>query len=469
MSNIQQEDQDFNAERILLSLILILPETIPELTRLSHDHFYYDDYRQIFRSIEILVDTGQDITAVSIMDIVRSKVDTTQLKAVGDVLNILYLNINPRETAIYSLSGLESIIIRDWTIREINRYSQLLVSVSSGDQRDIEGISRYIHKLNELESSLTNTSKNPLVHVKEATEAFIEDYTTLHKRPAIMPTGIDYLDHFLGGGGENDTVLSKGGLPLFTVLLARPGAGKTTLALAFVMNIVRNFKNQSGLGVVVFSLEIGMKHLTAKILSNYCGVNISHILNKNLGQEDWEKIKNSPSEMEGLNLRLCTDSNLTGEDIKRIIAPIREEIGMIVIDYAGLMKDPFEQENPYLGLNENLKSLKSISDDWGISILLLSQAVGTKEGSKEPPRKAAGTMELSRKAELIIGIHKDEVYPDTLQFAILKNRYGPVDDSYRTRLWINWAIGQFFAPNESPVFNPDLKQVNDDNDDITDF
>ena len=92
--------------------------------------------------------------------------------------------------------------------------------------------------------------------------------------------------------------------------------------------------------------------------------------------------------MEGLTYILCTDSNLTGEDIKRIIAPIRDEIGMIVIDYAGLMKDPFEQENPYLGLNENLKSLKSICDDWGISILLLSQAVGTKEGSKEPPRKS---------------------------------------------------------------------------------
>ena len=469
MSNIQQEDQDFNAERILLSLILILPEKTHELTRLSHDHFYYDDYRHIFRSIEVLVDTGQDITAVSIIDDIASKVDTTQVNAVKKVLNNLYLNISPTDTAIYSLAGLESIIIRDWTIREISRYSQLLVSVASGEKRDMVGISKYIHKLNELESSLTHTSKNPLVHVKEATEAFIEDYTTLHKRPAIMPTGIDYLDHFLGGGGENDTVLSKGGLPLFTVLLARPGAGKTTLALAFVMNIVRNFKNQSGLGVVVFSLEIGMKHLTAKILANYCGVNISHILNKNLGQEDWEKIKNSPSEMEGLNLRLCTDFNLTGEDIKRILTPIRDEIGMIVIDYAGLMKDPFEQENPYLGLNENLKSLKSICDDWGISILLLSQAVGTKEGSKEPPRKAAGTMELSRKAELIIGVHKDEIYPDTLQFAILKNRYGPVDDSYRTRLCVNWPTGEFFAPNESPMFNSSLKQENFEEFDGTDF
>ena len=193
-----------------------------------------------------------------------------------------------------------------------------------------------------------------------------------------------------------------------------------------------------------------------------------NILNKNLGQEDWEKIKNSPTEMEGLNLRLCTDSNLTGEDIKRIIAPIRDEIGMIVIDYAGLMKDPFEQENPYLGLNQNLKSLKSICDDWGVSILLLSQAVGTKEGSQEPPRKAAGTMELSRMAELMMGIHKDKIYPDTLQVAILKNRYGPVDDSYRWRLWVNWATGEFCAPNESPMFNPDLAQGNND-EDITDF
>lgn len=469
MSNIQQEDQDFNAERILLSLILILPEKTPELTRLSHDHFYYNDYRHIFRSIEVLVDTGQDITAVSIIDDIASKVDTTQINTVKKVLNSLYLNISPTETAIYSLAGLESIIIRDWTIREISRYSQLLVSVASGEKRDMVGISKYIHKLNELESSLTNTSKNPLVHVKEATEAFIEDYTTLHKRPDITPTGMKYVDHYLGGGGENDTVLSKGGLPLFTVLLARPGAGKTTLALAFVMNIVRNFKNQTGMGVVVFSLEIGMKHLTAKILSNYCGVNISHILNKNLGQEDWKKIKNSPSGMEDLNLRLCTDFNLTGEDIKRIIAPIRDEIGMIVIDYAGLMKDPFEQENPYLGLNQNLKSLKSICDDWGISILLLSQAVGTKEGSKEPPRKAAGTMELSRMAELIIGIHKDEVYPDTLQIAKLKHRYGPTDDSYRWRLWVNWATGEFCAPNESPMFNSNLQQESDDNEDITDF
>ena len=54
MSNIQQEDQDFNAESILLSLILILPEKTPALTRLSHDHFYGNEYRHIFRSIEIL-------------------------------------------------------------------------------------------------------------------------------------------------------------------------------------------------------------------------------------------------------------------------------------------------------------------------------------------------------------------------------------------------------------------------------
>ena len=73
MSNIQQEDQDFNAERILLSLILILPEKTPALKRLSHDHFYYDAYKHIFRSIEILVDTGQDINAVSIIDDIKSK------------------------------------------------------------------------------------------------------------------------------------------------------------------------------------------------------------------------------------------------------------------------------------------------------------------------------------------------------------------------------------------------------------
>lgn len=421
MSNTQQEAFDLIAESTLLSIILLRPQEVSALKDLDYQHFYGNEYKEIFRGIQILANNNKDINAITIVDAIKSKVDETEKQSIDTTLQSLYSVIDISKIITYSVSALESIIIRDWTIREIKKYAQLLLEVTSNNDCMVPKIIEYTGRINELEAELTNQDKNPLVHIKDATRELVRAYKDINTKPSYLPTYIPVVDHALAGGGEDDD-LKEGGIYGITVLLGRSGARKTTLAQFIAMENAKN-----GVGCIFFSLELTQIPLTAKFISQQLEINATSIINKKLNSEEFQKLDNSIEKMEGIDLYISTKLSMTAQQIKAAVEPYKDKVGLIVIDYAGLMKSTRENASPYLGLNDNLEILKSIYDEWGIVVLLICQATRTKpDKAKEPPNETEieGSEKVRRDASVIMVIHPHDIYPDEKStLSIRKNRF----------------------------------------------
>ena len=83
-----------------------------------------------------------------------------------------------------------------------------------------------------------------------------------------LPTGFGVLDDKVNGLNKSDLVL----------LAARPGMGKTSMALNLALNVARS----SGQAVAVFSLEMSREQLVTRILSNQATVENQRLVTGNL-------------------------------------------------------------------------------------------------------------------------------------------------------------------------------------------
>ena len=90
------------------------------------------------------------------------------------------------------------------------------------------------------------------------------------------PTGLRDLDKRINGLNPSDLV----------IIAARPGMGKTTIAL----NIVANVAKATRKSVAFFSLEMSREQLASRLLSCESAVDNYKLSTGKLGPEDWEKI-----------------------------------------------------------------------------------------------------------------------------------------------------------------------------------
>ena len=137
-----------------------------------------------------------------------------------------------------------------------------------------------------------------------------------------LPTGFGVLDDRMNGLNKSDLVL----------LAARPGMGKTSMALNLALNVART----SGQAVAIFSLEMSREQLVTRILSNQATVENQRLVTGNLREADWVNIANAASVLSGLNILIDDNPMLTVADMNAKCRRI-DNLGFVVIDYLQLM------------------------------------------------------------------------------------------------------------------------------------
>ena len=84
------------------------------------------------------------------------------------------------------------------------------------------------------------------------------------------------LDRAISGLNNSDLIL----------LAARPGMGKTSMALNLLLNVGKS----SGKSAVFFSLEMSREQLAMRLLSNEAFIDNKKLTTGDLNDEDWGKI-----------------------------------------------------------------------------------------------------------------------------------------------------------------------------------
>ncbi|HEU5308552.1 MAG TPA: replicative DNA helicase [Acidimicrobiia bacterium] len=241
-----------------------------------------------------------------------------------------------------------------------------------------------------------------------------------------MPTGFDEIDKKLHGLQRSNLV----------ILAARPGMGKTSLALGLAKNVAIG----TGKPVVFFSMEMGALELTKRLLSMEAGVDATKLWTANLSEPDWGKISHAVGRLAEAQLHIDDNPHCTVMEMRAKARRLRArhgDLGLVIVDYIQLMTPSSSgrrPENRQVEVSEISRGLKILARELECPVIALSQLNRQLEYRQDKRPMLADLREsggLEQDADVVAFIYRDEVYnPESddralAEIIIAKHRNGP--------------------------------------------
>lgn len=235
-------------------------------------------------------------------------------------------------------------------------------------------------------------------------------------------TGLPSLDEFIPGICPGHMVVVAG----------EPGSGKTTLGLGLAERVALH----SGDVALVFSLEMTDVELTNRALASVGSVPLKHISEgHSMRDSDWPGLTGAVNKLNDAPLIFCDDASLTMRDIRQICRTVKREhgLGMVAVDYIGLIKGEQRNASRYDVVTEISKGLKRLAKELGVPVVVLAQLNrGPKtRGNKRPTKsdlRDSGQIEAD--ADVVVLVHRDNDSPagqaGVTELIVDKNRHGQV-------------------------------------------
>jgi replicative DNA helicase len=237
-----------------------------------------------------------------------------------------------------------------------------------------------------------------------------------------VPTGFTDLDGLTNG-------LHPGQL---VVVAARPGLGKSTLALDFA----RAASIKSGLTSVIFSLEMTRNEITMRLLSAEARVGLHHMRTGSLGDDDWTKLARKMSEVASAPLFIDDSPNMTMMEIRAKCRRLkqRHDLKLVVVDYLQLMSSGKRVESRQQEVAEFSRALKLLAKELEVPVVALSQLNrGPEQRTDKKPMlsdlRESGSIEQD--SDMVILLHREDAYErespraGEADFIVAKHRNGP--------------------------------------------
>ena len=406
------------AEQSLLGAILIDPVSITQVADLlNSEDFYLEEHKQIYLAMQELFMANSEIDVVTLIDMLVTKgiynksggedYIRTLTDAVPDALNIKdYARIVKEKSVLRQLiSACTEISEAAYSEQEsvtdiIDHAENLIFNIAQG--RDTKGFRHIKDVLGDVYAHLHDLNTN-----KEATQG--------------TKTGFSALDRVLAGMGKSDLVLVG----------ARPGMGKTSFAL----NIATNVAKQTKKAVCIFSLEMSADQLVNRVLSSEALVSSYSLRTGELAPADWENLARAAGELAGCDILIDDTSGLTVTAMKAKLRRVKN-LGLVVIDYLGLMSGDKHTENRVQEVSEISRSLKIMAKELMVPIVCCAQlSRGPESRTDKKPMlsdlRDSGAIEQD--ADTVIFLYRSEYYKtdeaasqDTsiAEIIVAKNRHG---------------------------------------------
>lgn len=189
------------------------------------------------------------------------------------------------------------------------------------------------------------------------------------------------MDDLLGGARRKQMI----------ILAARPGMGKTAVALSYSIGAAMN-----GHGVLYVSLEMSGAELGARQAADMCfdgerGVPYSSIINQRVTTDDYRKLRKARDMATDLPLEIVDASSLSVARLNvmvrrhvRRFAAKGERLDLIVVDYLQLLSAG-KGKSAYETVSEISRALKSIAKEHDVAVLALAQL--SREVEKRTDRR----------------------------------------------------------------------------------
>ncbi len=252
------------------------------------------------------------------------------------------------------------------------------------------------------------------------------------------------------------------------VLAARPGMGKTSLA----MNIVENAALNNDKVCAVFSLEMPEVQIIQRVMCGFAGVSMSAALSGKLQPNDWKKLTKASEKMRKSRIYIDDSSRVTPAEIlskcRRIKSKNNGQLDLIMIDYIQLMSSGKKnaEQNRTQEVADITRELKIMAKELDVPVIALSQL--RRMQSKEPQLsdlRESGAIEQDADIVMFINrpdvgateeeLKKGNIVKGMADLIIAKHRNGGLD---RIKLRFKGELTKFVNPEpddgiEEPVYD----------------
>ncbi|MBQ9108132.1 MAG: replicative DNA helicase [Clostridia bacterium] len=420
--NLRAMPNNVEAEQNVLGALLIddkMADVI--MPTLAEEDFFVSQNRIIYAAMRELVERSSPIDTVSVADKLELQGKLDEVGSI-DYLNSLAMGVVSSANAKYYAD----IIKRDSLTRKVISAGNDILEYAYTCEDGADALGKAEQLVFKIAEEKTDKA---LTHAKEAlATAFqnIQDAQAGNTPSNLIFTGFTNLDRKTKGLKPGD----------FVILAARPGVGKTALALNIAVNCL--LKNKT---VAVFNMEMTAPALVKRMLAYLSGVTFESMdVRGQLSDSDIAKLYNAYTTLLGKELYIDDYSMNHPSDILSKCRRLKREKGLdlVIVDYLQLMEADSKgraSESRQNDVSTMSRQLKVYAKELGVPILALSQMSrgAEKEGRAPQLSDLRDSGAIEQDADVVMFLHDpskvDENLPkDEILLLLRKNRSGSIGE-----------------------------------------
>lgn len=416
---------DLRAEAAVLSAVLVDPVALAKVSPLVRpEAFYAEAHRRIFEAAESIAAEGRPVDVVQVATWLQ---DHDRLGQVG---GFAYLSEIPNAAPVAAnVEHYAETVARKARVRGLLLACHRILAQGYAPIEDEDLFLDYAEAA--IHDVVTARHAAAIETMRTALRRAFQKISDAQQRALTdrytgIPTGLTVLDDATGGLHDGEQ----------SIIAARPGAGKTALAMNIASNVAAR-----GHGVVVFSLEMPNEQIAMRALCSAAGVDVRKARIGAFDNHDLRAVTAVVEEASRPGHYYLVDTPCTLLDIRGIVrarqadmAKTKTKLGLVVVDYAQLMEAKEGIRSREEAVAINARGLKMLAKECHAHVLLLSQlnrAVEARQDKRPMLSDLRESGALEEAADCVIGMYRDDYYdkasktPGIVELLLLKHRHGP--------------------------------------------
>jgi replicative DNA helicase len=428
-----------SAERAVLGAVLADANCFYRVVEtIRADDFYNEAHRLIFTAFEGLAAESSDIDLITCADRLQRDGLLDGAGGIAYLAGLAEELPDPANVEHYAR------IIRERAVkRELLRISQQLMATCAREEGEA------MEALDSAESQILAIAERAMRGgLRRAGDLAHEEVEHIQRVSSTsapytgVETGYYRLDELTSGLQKQDLI----------ILAARPGVGKTALAL----NIAANCAVRHKLSVAVFSLEMSATALVRRLLAAEARINLRRLSRGLLSKAvdrgdprqeapDWQRLVEAADRLHDAPLWIDDTAGLTVLELRGKCRRLGMEHGLdlVVVDYLQLMGSTVRTENRTQEVSALTRGLKAVAKQLDVPMLVLSQLSRNPErrGGDQRPQlsdlRESGSIEQDADVVMFISRKNPALHPAAspeeedeqalAEIIVAKQRNGPTD------------------------------------------
>jgi len=413
---------NLEAEESLLGAMLLSRDAITAAVEVGVEaaDFYKPAHTHLFEAVLSLYGQGEPVDPVTVAEELRR---ADLLDSLGGRTTLLRLQAATPASA--NATHYAKIVNELALLRRLIGVAGDIAEMGYDDSQDV------VETLDRAESLVFEVAERrvseSMVRVSDALQSTLDQLEALYDSTGDItgvPTGYTDLDHLLLGLQPSNLV----------VVAARPGAGKTSLALGAAANVAMQARRP----VLFFSMEMGTLELTKRLLAGEAHVDARRLQTGNIPEADWTRLSHAVGRLAEAPLFIDDNPHCTVMEMRaksRRTKARHGDLGLVVVDYLQLMTPMAKRaENRQVEVAEISRGLKILARELDCPVMALSQLNRQLEYRADKRPMLADLREsgsLEQDADVVVFIYRDDIYnPDsdqrgTAEIIVAKHRNGP--------------------------------------------